>query len=33
MTDRGLDRVDAVLTYDEQSRAAGDRFKTIDAAA
>jgi hypothetical protein len=32
MTDRGLERVDAVLIYDEQSRAAGDRVKTIDAA-
>ena len=32
MTDRGLERVDAVLTYDGQSLAAGDRVKTIDAA-
>jgi len=32
MTDRGLERVDAVLIYYEQSRAAGDRLKTIDAA-
>jgi hypothetical protein len=32
MTDRGLERVDAVLIYDEQSRAAGDRLKTIDTA-
>jgi hypothetical protein len=32
MTDRGLERVDAVLIYDEQSRAAGDRVKSIDAA-
>ena len=32
MTDRGIERVDAVLTYDAQSRAAGDRLKTIDAA-
>jgi hypothetical protein len=32
MTDRGFERIDAVLTYDEQSRAAGDRLKTIDAA-
>jgi hypothetical protein len=32
MTDRGLERVDAVLIYDEQSRAAGNRVKTIDAA-
>jgi len=30
--DRGLDRDNAVLTYDGQSRAAGDRVKTIDAA-
>jgi hypothetical protein len=29
--DRGLDRDNAVLTYDGQSRAAGDRVKTIDA--
>jgi hypothetical protein len=32
MTDRGLERVDAVLVYDAQARAAGDRLKTIDAA-
>ncbi len=32
MTDRGIERADAVLTYDPQSRAAGDRLKTIDAA-
>ncbi len=32
MTDRGLERVDAVLIYNAQSRAAGDRVKTIDAA-
>jgi hypothetical protein len=32
MNDRGFERVDAVLTYDEQSRAAGNRVKTIDAA-
>ncbi len=32
MTDRGIERVDAVLVYDLQSRAAGDRAKTIDAA-
>jgi hypothetical protein len=32
MTDRGLERIDAVLIYDEQSRAAGDRVKGIDAA-
>ena len=30
-TDRQLDRDNAVLTYDGQSRAAGDRIKTIDA--
>jgi len=32
MADRGVERVDAVLTYDPQSRAAGDRLKTVDAA-
>jgi hypothetical protein len=32
MTDRGIERLDAVLIYDEQSRAAGDRVKSIDAA-
>jgi len=32
MTDRGIERADAVLTYDGQSRAAGDRFKTVEAA-
>jgi hypothetical protein len=32
MTDRGIERADAVLTYDPQSRAAGDKLKTIDAA-
>jgi hypothetical protein len=32
MTERGLERADAVLTYDGQSRAAGERLKTIDAA-
>ena len=32
MTDRGFERVDAVLIYDEQSRAAGERVKTIDEA-
>jgi len=32
MTDRGLERADAVLTYDGQSRAAGERLKTIEAA-
>jgi hypothetical protein len=32
MTDRGLERADAVLTYDGQSRAAGERLKTVEAA-
>jgi len=32
MTDRGIERDDAVLIYDGQSRAAGDRAKTIDEA-
>ena len=32
MTERGLERADAVLSYDGQSRAAGERLKTIDAA-
>jgi hypothetical protein len=32
MTERGLERADAILTYDGQSRAAGERVKTIDAA-
>jgi len=32
MTDRGVERVDAVLIYDPQSRAASDRLKTVDAA-
>ena len=32
MSDRGIERVDAVLIYDAQSRAAGERLKTIDAA-
>jgi hypothetical protein len=31
-TDRGLNRDEAILTYDPQSRTAGDREKTIDAA-
>jgi hypothetical protein len=31
-TDRGLGRDDAILTYDPQSRAAGERVKTIEAA-
>jgi hypothetical protein len=32
MTDRNLDRDNAVLTYDGPARAAGDRDKTIDGA-
>jgi hypothetical protein len=32
MAQRGLERADAVLTYDGQSRAAGERLKTIEAA-
>ena len=32
MNDRGIERDDAVLIYDGQSRAAGDRAKTIDEA-
>lgn len=32
MADRGVERVDAVLTYDPQSRAEGDRLKTVEAA-
>jgi hypothetical protein len=32
MADRSLERADAVLTYDPQARAAGDKLKTIDAA-
>lgn len=32
MAQRGLERADAVLTYDGSSRAAGDRLKSIDAA-
>jgi hypothetical protein len=31
MTERGLERADAVLTYDSPSRAAADKVKTIDA--
>jgi len=30
--DRGVERNDAILTYDAQSRAAGERVKTIEAA-
>ena len=32
MTERGLERADAVLTYDGQSRGIGERLKTIEAA-
>ncbi len=32
MTDRGIERIDAVIAYDPQSRAAGDRLKTVEAA-
>jgi hypothetical protein len=32
MAQRGLERADAVLTYDGASRAAGDRLKSIEAA-
>jgi hypothetical protein len=32
MTDRGIERIDAVLIYNEQSRVVVDRIKTIDAA-
>jgi hypothetical protein len=32
IADRGMERADAVLTYDGQSRAAGERLKSIDAA-
>jgi len=32
MTDRGVERTNAVLTYDPHARTAGDRFKTVDAA-
>jgi hypothetical protein len=30
MNDRGIERIDAVLIYDDHSRAAGDRVNTID---
>jgi hypothetical protein len=33
MNDRGIERTDAVLVYNEQSRAAGDRIKGSDTAA
>ena len=32
MTERGLERADAVLTYDGPSRAISERLKTVDAA-
>jgi hypothetical protein len=32
MSERGIERADAVLTYDPQARASGDRLKTLDAA-
>ena len=32
MTDRGIERADAVLTYDGVSRAAGEHLKTVEAA-
>jgi len=32
MTERKIERADAVLTYDGQMRAAGEKLKTIDAA-
>lgn len=32
MTDRGIERDEAVLTYDPQSRVAEDRLKTVEAA-
>lgn len=32
MIDRGIERIDAVITYDPQSRTAGDRLKTVEAA-
>jgi hypothetical protein len=32
MSDRGIERIDAVLIYNEQSRLVSDRIKTIDAA-
>ena len=31
MADRGIERIDAVLIYNEQSRAVADRIKSIDA--
>jgi hypothetical protein len=33
MNDRGIERIDAVLVYSEQARAAGDRIKGSDTAA
>jgi hypothetical protein len=32
MTDRGVERADAVLTYDAQSRATAERLKTVESA-
>jgi hypothetical protein len=32
MIDRGIERIDAVIAYDPQSRTAGDRLKTVEAA-
>jgi ferredoxin len=32
MADRGIERIDAVLIYDPQSRGEGDRLKSIDSA-
>ena len=33
MNDRGIERIDAVLVYSEQARAAGDRIKGSDTTA
>ena len=33
MNDRGIERIDAVLIYNDQSRAAGDRIKGSDTSA
>ena len=32
MTDRGIERTDAVMTFDGRSRESGERVKTVDAA-
>lgn len=32
MSERGIERADAVLTYDPQARTTGDRLKTLEAA-